>query len=164
MQSAHPCLPNASVRTVASMPLLPTQVRDETGFWEVVAEYPGRGMSLVTKARHTCENGVSVGHRFYQPGPYDAIAFGADSPAAIPKSTYTVYTGVLDAPDDITDETARALVLKAHPNVDAAALQAGCADVWSPDGEGALFWKFEDLQVEEALRFAQSLDAALVNA
>lgn len=164
MQTAHPCLPRNSQISAYSAALLPTQVRDETGFWTVTAEYPGRGMSLVTQAKHVCENGVQVSQRYYQPGPYDAIAFGADSAAANPNSTYTVYTGIFDAPDDISDADARALVLKAHPSVDLPALNAGTADVWSPDGEGALFWKFQDLQVEAALRFAQSLNAALVNA
>lgn len=142
--------------------LTPVSVRDESDFWKVVAEYPGRGMSQVTIARHTLPNGVVVSQRYYQPGPYDALAFGEAHALAQPASTYTVYTGVHGQPDELSDADAIALLRQAHPNLDEAAMAAGSLDIWSPDGEGAVFWKFRDLQVEDALNFARSLDPQLV--
>jgi hypothetical protein len=135
---------------------------DETGFWTVKYVYPGRGFSSITVGEHVCENGVAVSQRFYNPGPFDVVAYGVDSPAAVAKSTYTVYTGIYGLPDEVSKYAAVALIKEAHPLVDARALKKAEVSIWSPDGEGALFMQFADLEVEEALRFAQSLDAELV--
>lgn len=142
--------------------LAPSPVRDASGFWEVISESPGRGMSCRTFAQHVLPNGVAVFQHHYQPGPFDALAFGADSSLAQPHSTYEVYTGVHGQPDELTKAQALALVLAAHPAVDVESLNLGDLSIWSPDGEGAVYWKFSDLQVEDALRFARSLDAAVI--
>lgn len=135
---------------------------DETDFWTVKHVYPGRGFSSVTIGEHICENGVKVSQRLYNPGSFDAIVFWPDSSSAMPKSTYTVYTGIHHLPDKVSKAHAVRLLKAAHPGVDAKALNTAEVSVWSPDGEGALFMQFADLEVEEALRFAQSLNAELV--
>lgn len=134
-------------------------IRDPSGFWTIDHVQPGRGQSLRTHAHHLCENGVRVLQVHYSPGPWDMASFGADSIVAQPSSTYSVYTGIAGQPDDLSRDAAVALIEAAQPTVDRQALHAGSLDIWSPDGEGEVYWRFTDEQVEDALRFADSLSA-----
>lgn len=130
----------------------------DAGFWKVTHVQPGRGFSSVTYAEHIFENGVRLQHRYYTPGPFDALAYGAEHKLANPRSTYSVYCAISDQPDELSHEAAMELIRVLHANVDQEALACGTSVVWSPDGEGDLFMEFNDEDVEAAIRFAQSLN------
>lgn len=139
--------------------LISLRYTDESGFWVTDRVKPGRGGSANTFAHHICENGVYVLMRYYTPGPFDALAFGADSKLAQPHAEYSVYCGVLDLDDeaykDAKDCVARTLAV--NPNASKSDMAKGTWSVWSPDGEGALYLDFADLDIEHALAFANSL-------
>jgi hypothetical protein len=141
--------------------------RDASGFWIISSVQPGRGMSSVTYAHH--DVGTSrVYQQYYTPGPLDALAFGPNSVQATPRSTYYVWTGLAfglpdsypvnvaawDNPEDWSLE-------KLHQVVEAAVgplPKGSTVDIWSPDGEGALYLMFDDEGVEDALSFAEHMN------
>lgn len=142
---------------------------DRSGFWIVTDVQPGRGMSSMTYAHHDV-GAIRVYQQYYTPGPYDALAYGPNSELATPRSTYFVWTGLaFGQPDDSSPKGAcwddpetwavDRLVQVVTEAVGPIPLGAQI-DVWSPDGEGALYLRFSDEGVEEALQFAQRMDTA----
>jgi len=127
--------------------------QDDTGFWVIKHSYPGAGGSLITIAIHTCTNGEVVSQKFFSPSSFDF-----ESAA---KSTYSVHLGIFGLPDEVSEAATKRLIREIHPTIDAQGLSAAEIEIWSPDGEGALFLKFGDLDVEHALRLAQSLRPGL---
>lgn len=140
--------------------------RDDTGFWEITHVQPGRGMSSVTHAFHDVGSS-RVYQLYYTPGPFDVMAFGPDSREATPRSTYSVWTGLAfsqpdeypvvtkwDDPEDWPDEKIRQVIEASVGPIPKSA----SIDIWSPDGEGAIYLEFKDLDVEDALAFAARMD------
>lgn len=159
-------LPQASARNVPVSPRVRALARAvtvdiEDGFWKVTHVQPGRGFSSVTHAEHIFENGVRLQHRYYTPGPFDTLAYGAEHKLATSRSTYSVYCAISGQPDELSQEAALELIRALHANVDEEALGCGTSMVWSPDGEGDLFMEFADEDVEAAIRFAQTLNPVL---
>lgn len=139
--------------------LLPADIRCGEG-WVVDHVRHGAGLSSTTHGHAVLANGMWVFQHFYQPGPYHALAYGADSPLAAPNSTYLVFSGVQGSDDNGPSmRTLQAWMENLHPGVDVAALQAATIDIWSPDGEGAIYLRFDDLQVECAFALASSMTA-----
>ena len=134
--------------------------KDPEGFWENFRVEVGRGYSSQTFACTQRLNGVYVHHAYYQPGPFDHIAYGPDSIQAYPASTYTVYCGVEGLKDDAYKGKASCIraVSAENPSVDLEALSFGKFGIWFPDGEGALYVDFGDEDIEAALAFADSLN------
>lgn len=132
---------------------------DDSEFWITDRVQPGRGGSANTYAHHLCENGVYVLMRFYTPGAFHALAYGADSKLAQPHAEYSVYCGIEGLDDEAyknaKDCTARTLAI--NPLASKKDMAKGTWSIWSPDGEGALYLDFGDMDVEHALAFAQSL-------
>ena len=140
------------------------------GFWTVEHVQPGRGMSSVTYAHHDVA-GCRVYQQFYTPGPLDALAFGAASFQATPKSTYYVWTGLAfgqpdeyplvshwDNPEDWSAEK----LIDVVTNAVGAIPKSATVDIWSPDGEGSLYLEFPDEGVEDALEFAKRMSEMTV--
>lgn len=134
-------------------------------FWTVEHVQPCRGMSSVTYAYHDVA-GTRVYHQYYTPGPFDLLAYGAESIQATPKSTYYVWTALAfgmpdeypltshwDNPEDWSEEKLIGVVTKAVGKIPNGAV----VDIWSPDGEGAIYLKFKDEGVEDALAFAMRM-------
>lgn len=133
--------------------------RDPSGFWKTTGVEPGRGYSCTTSAETLRPNGAQVLMEHYTPGPFDLIAFGPESPLSTPSSTYFVYTGIDGQPDKLSKAAGIVVIKKVHPNVQSCA--RGVMDVWSPDGEGALFLRFAEKDMDAAFAFADSLEAVV---
>lgn len=122
---------------------------------------PGRGYSCETYAHTVCANGVAVGMRHYTPGPFDLLAYGADSPLSCPSSTYEVYCDIEGLADAVRGPLCRQSVEQLHAGVDKKAMEHGKPQIWSPDGEGELWWCFSEGRMDSALAFAASLNSRL---
>lgn len=126
--------------------------------WNVDHVRHGAGMSSTTYGHAELGNGVWVFQRYWQPGPFHALAYGVDSDSARPEATYSVFSGVHGAADEGLPLDALLEKMKAlHPNMDVNAARAATVEVWSPDGEGAIYLKFTDLEVEQAFALASTL-------
>lgn len=127
----------------------PSKPHDESGFWVVDHFKPGRGGSSVTYAHHSFGE-VWLNQRFYQPGPFD---FYNPKLPQLAKSTYSVWSGfALDIDDgDIDSWSTEQLAQAAGPIPACSTLE-----VWSPDGEGAIYVVFQDEDIEEAIKYAKS--------
>lgn len=128
--------------------------------WIVDHVQHGAGMSSTTYGHAELGNGVWVFQRHWQPGPFHALAYGVDSEIARPKATYSVFSGVYGSDDEGPSLDALLEMMKAlHPDMNVNAARSATVDVWSPDGEGAIYLKFDDLEVEQVFALASTLVA-----
>lgn len=124
---------------------------DPTGFWKVTYTTLSYGGSALTFAYTERPNNQCVFQVYCEPKM---------STGDLPSSTYRVFPGIHGLLDDFYKKVdqCRTLLLEKHPSANLEALRKGSFDVWSPDGEGELCVVFGDLEVEEALAFADSLE------